>query len=333
MYGSLTERITRSLAFMLRHQPEEFDLELDRHGFGDLEDVVCALNERLGEPIEAEDVSEAIEAGDRQRYEISDGKIRALYGHSFQVDPGESVEPPEELFVGVGSRDADRASRSGLHSGRRAFLHLARTFEEAREMGRRAAPEYAVITVHALDAWEDGIDFYDRISLFLSESIPTEFIEVGEVYDDGIRRESRGGRRGGGRGRGGPRRSRRDDDDRGRGRDSRRHREPVEEPEALVRDEPSPAPARDPEPARAKPDPAPPEPAPADEASEGFGEGVFGAQVEAAPQHEPDHEPEHELQHEAEAHSEPAEEAGAPEAHKPAEKETADGGGFGAGIL
>lgn len=329
MYGSLTERITRSLAFMLRHQPEEFDLELDRHGFGDLEDVVCALNERLGDPIEAKDVSEAIDAGDRQRYEISDGKIRALYGHSFPVDPGESVEPPEELFVGVGSRDADRASRSGLHSGRRAFLHLARTFDEAREMGRRAAPEYAVITVHALDAWEDGIDFYDRISLFLSESIPTEFIEVGEVYDDGIRRESRGGRRGGGRGRGGPRRSRRDDDDRGRGRDSRRHREPVEEPEALVMDEPNPAPARDPEPARTKPVPAPPEAAPANDAVEGFGEGIFGAPAETAP--EPIREPEPEVQ--PEAHSGPVEEAATSESQEPAEKETADGGGFGAGIL
>ena len=45
--GTLNEQITRSLAYMLRHQPEEFDLELDAHGYGDLGDVVCALNERL----------------------------------------------------------------------------------------------------------------------------------------------------------------------------------------------------------------------------------------------------------------------------------------------
>jgi len=214
MYGSLTERITRSLAYMLRHQPEEFDLELDEQGFGDLEDIVYALNERLGEPIEEEDVVEAIGGGDRPRYEIVEGRIRALYGHSFPVDPGESSEPPEELFVGVSARDADRARTHGLHGGRRAFLHLARTFDEGLEMGRRAGPEYAVVTIHALDAWEEGIEFYDRRALFLAESIPTQFIEVGEVRTDGARREAREGREG--RGYGGGRRGRQRDGERQR---------------------------------------------------------------------------------------------------------------------
>jgi RNA:NAD 2'-phosphotransferase (TPT1/KptA family) len=38
------------------------------------------LNERLGEPVETEDVSQAVEGGDRPRYEIREGRIRALYG-------------------------------------------------------------------------------------------------------------------------------------------------------------------------------------------------------------------------------------------------------------
>ena len=40
---ALIERITRSLAYMLRHQPEKFDLELDKEGFGELDEVVRAL--------------------------------------------------------------------------------------------------------------------------------------------------------------------------------------------------------------------------------------------------------------------------------------------------
>ena len=144
---------------MLRHQPEEFDLELDRFGWGDLEDVVYALQERTGSTVEEEDVAEAIESSDRPRYEIKDGKIRALYGHSIQIDPGEPTEPPDELFIGVGSRDASRAEDSGLRSGRRAFLHLARTEEEARESGRRIARDYAVVTVFAGEAFDEGTDF------------------------------------------------------------------------------------------------------------------------------------------------------------------------------
>jgi len=253
------ERLTRKLAYMLRHQPEEFDVEVDKFGYADLEDVLDALSEELDEDIEEEDVTEAIEAGDRPRYEILDGKIRALYGHSIKVDPGEPTEPPEELYLGMGSRDADRASKSGLNAGRRRFLHLATSEDDAKEMGRRAAPEYTVVTVFARDAWEDGVSFYDRKALFLSDAISTDHLEVGEIYTDGERsdRGRRRGRgrdtRGGGRGRGGRSDDRRgggdrdqsrgndSDRDRGRGdsrRDERRDERPARREEAPAQDAP-----------------------------------------------------------------------------------------------
>ncbi|QDV08633.1 RNA 2'-phosphotransferase [Planctomycetes bacterium Poly30] len=279
--GSLHERITRALAFMLRHQPEDFDLELDRFGWGDLEDVLYALQERLGSSVDEDDVLDAIEASDRPRYEVDGDKIRALYGHSFPIDPGEATEPPDELFIGVGSRDAERAEEHGLRSGRRAFLHLARTEEEAREAGRRAAKDYAVITVYAGEAYDEGIDFYDRGSLFLADEVPTEFIEVGDIQHDGIERDARrsrgrrsnegprggGGRRGRGRGRG---RGHYEEDDRGprdRDRAGRGDRSERDERPAAPREE-----ARKPEPPREEPrreapvrEEAPRKPAPREE--------------------------------------------------------------------
>lgn len=225
------ERITRSLAKMLRHAPEEFDVELDRFGFADCREVVQVLNECIGQPIDENDLAEAIEAGDRPRYSIENGRIRALYGHSIEVDPGEPEKPQELLYVGLGSRDAERAERYGLRAGRRSFLHLAKDFEEARETGRRQARTYVVVTVYALDAWEQGVNFYDRGALYLSEPIPTEFLEAGEVHDDGTpprrdgdRGRERRGPRGGGRSRDGGRRERgrrggRDGESGGRRRD------------------------------------------------------------------------------------------------------------------
>ena len=222
--SDLIERITRSLAYMLRHQPEEFDLELDAHGYGELEEVVRALSERLGEDIEVEDVEEAISSGDRPRYEIEGDRVRALYGHSIDVDPGEPAQPPDMLYVGINSRDARRAVQYGLRGGRRRFLHLARTLEDARETGRRTGVEYSVLTVHALDAWEDGVNFYDRQALFLAEQIPTEFLELAESRDDGIEREPRGRDRSRGGRRGGRDSAPRGGRGRGRGRDGARER-------------------------------------------------------------------------------------------------------------
>ena len=309
--GSLNERITRALAFMLRHQPEEFDIELDRFGWGDLEDVIYALQERIGSHVEDEDVEEAIAASDRQRYEIKDDKIRALYGHSFPIDPGEPTEPPDELFIGVGSRDAARAEEKGLRSGRRAFLHLARTEEEAREAGRRAAREYAVITVFAGEAFDEGIDFYDRGSLFLADEVPVEFLEVGETFDDGFEREhgrrSRG-RRNNDRPRGGGRRRGRRDDDEDRGRGRSRDRDRDEEPRPARREEREERPARE-EPASSGP---------------GFGLGLDGGRAS---------EPEPEVAAEPEVIEEIAPEP-APEPEAPAAEETPStpGFGFGAGL-
>lgn len=183
-HPALIERITRSLAYMLRHQPDEFDLEVDDHGYGELTDVIRALNERLGEAVAEDDVREAVESGDRQRYEIVGDRIRALYGHSIEVQPGEPARPPERLFVGVSRADADRARRYGLRPGRRRFLHLALTPEDALETAQRTAREHEVIVVRAMEAWDAGINFYDRISLFLSDPIPTQFLE-GAVREAG----------------------------------------------------------------------------------------------------------------------------------------------------
>ncbi|MBI5435092.1 MAG: RNA 2'-phosphotransferase, partial [Planctomycetes bacterium] len=192
---ALIERITRSLAYMLRHQPHEFDLELDAHGYGGVDEVVRALNERLGEPVERPDLEAAIVAGDRPRYEIVGEKVRALYGHSIPVEPGEPGQPPELLYVGLGARDAERALEHGLSGGRRRFLHLARSVDDARESGRRAGREYAVLVVRATEAWEEGVNFYDRHALFLSEAIPTRFIGLHARYQDGEDRHTseRGG--------------------------------------------------------------------------------------------------------------------------------------------
>jgi putative RNA 2'-phosphotransferase len=183
---ALIERITRSLAFMLRHQPETFDLELDAHGFSDLDDVVHALNERLGEPIEEEDVREAVQSGDRPRYQIEGDRIRALYGHSIPVEPGPSSKPPEFLYVAIPASELERARRFGLRGGRRRFLHLAITKEDAAESGRRASRSYAILLIHALDAWEEGVSFFDRVALWLAEEVPTHLIEVEGTYDDGV---------------------------------------------------------------------------------------------------------------------------------------------------
>lgn len=347
---NLNERITRLLAYMLRHQPDDFDVELDREGYGDVDEVVRALTERTGDDLELADLEKAIDSGGRQRYEIVDGKIRALYGHSIQIDPGKSCEPPAELFLGMPARDQERMERFGLRGGRRRFLHLSLTEEEAKETGARTAVEYVVVRVKATDAWEEGVDFFDRKSIWLAPELPSYALEVVGTYEDGSdpavrrgeapggRRESRdggGGRERGGRERGGRERGGRGRGERGgrgRGRDERggrsesaerpaRTEAPREErPARTEAPKPAPAPQPAPKPApQAAPKPAPqaaPKPAPqaAPKPTGGFGAGVI-------------EEPKPKREEPKAAPPKPT----PPPAPKPAPEPPA-GGGFGAGL-
>ena len=315
-HPALIERITRSLAYMLRHQPEKFDLELDKEGFGELDDVVRALGERLGEPVEPADVMAAVEGGDRPRYELRGSMIRALYGHSIPVEPGEPSQPPEFLYVGIDARDLERAQQYGLRGGRRRFLHLALSAEDAREAGRRAAQDYAILQVFSMDAWEEGVNFYDRRTLYLCEQIPTQYLQVLERGSDGYeprseagergdgpsrRREERGGR--GGRGDRGDRRPRHEDraprhEDRAPRHEDRAPREeryerrdergPREERFERRDERRGPPPRRDEprrdEPRREEPRREAPRPAaPAANDGGGFGLGIFEEERKATP--------------------------------------------------
>ncbi len=73
------------------------------------------------------------------RFQVLDGGIRALYGHSFEVsDLHElSVDRPEELYHGTSWGSLDSILASGLIPRTRRQVHLSNSMAEAMEVGRR----------------------------------------------------------------------------------------------------------------------------------------------------------------------------------------------------
>ena len=75
--------LSRVLSHALRHDPGHYGLELDPEGWVGLREVVAALRSRPGwEPVGVADIEETLAAASKQRHEIRDGRIRAIYGHS-----------------------------------------------------------------------------------------------------------------------------------------------------------------------------------------------------------------------------------------------------------
>ncbi|KZZ48025.1 hypothetical protein A3759_18045, partial [Thalassolituus sp. HI0120] len=153
---------------------------LDRNGFVELANVLEALNS-VGDnslpKITAEDVELMIQASEKQRHEIVDGKIRALYGHSL---PGLIAREPfvpdsqMELYHATSPELVGNILEQGLKPMGRQYVHLSPSKQVALEVGRRKVSKPVLFQVDSKVAVDSGVQFYTgNEKVVLADSIPS----------------------------------------------------------------------------------------------------------------------------------------------------------------
>jgi putative RNA 2'-phosphotransferase len=172
------ERFSRWMAYVLRHNPERYGLQPDKHGFVDL-DTFIQIAKRRYPNVTPEQLREFISLNGAARFEVSGAQLRARYGHSIPVEPvGPAVEPPEHLFFGTEAAKQDEILAQGLQPVERRNLHLSTTVDEALSIASRKAEQPAVFRILAKEAHQAGVAFYRESSLYLASRIPAEFIRL-----------------------------------------------------------------------------------------------------------------------------------------------------------
>lgn len=180
---STTRRQLSKLASQaLRHRPDLYDLQPDAEGWVTIEDFLRAARATGGTlaGVTAEDLTETIAKADKQRHELNETSIRALYGHSLAdtiVKP--QAQPPETLFHGTSPAAWARIRTQGLHPMSRQYVHLSVDQAMARQVGGRRGPEVVILAVRAAAASRSGIAFRlgnDRV--WLADPIPPEFVSA-----------------------------------------------------------------------------------------------------------------------------------------------------------
>lgn len=172
--------VSKQISYWLRHDPE--DLDIDENGYVEIEGLLEKLRDRFPD-IDRDFLEELVEEG-KQRYEIKDDRIRAIYGHSMDVD----LDLPEdkevkELYKGVTRKTAYRILMNGLEARDRNMIHLSSTMDIAEEMGKRRTEDPVILKVDVESAREDGIRFYQATeNIYLSDEIPVEHIEKCEDF-------------------------------------------------------------------------------------------------------------------------------------------------------
>ena len=170
-------RISRYLSYLLRHNPE--GLRMDERGFVSLAEVLSKLRKRFPQVTEGL-IREIVERSDRRRFEIKDGKIRALYGHSIPVklDLKEDDEV-KVLYHGTTQEAAGRILRTGLKPMRRNWVHLSPTVEIAKLIGLRRTSKPVILEVDAEKARRNGVKFYRATDeIYLCREVPPSCIRL-----------------------------------------------------------------------------------------------------------------------------------------------------------
>lgn len=170
---------SKVIAYALRHNPDEFGLSLDEKGFVNIDDLISSLKEK-GIKVTYEDLVEMINTMDKERFEIVDNKIRALYGHSVDVEVVKySSVPPDILYHGTSHENYKLIINSGLKPMDRRYVHLSTDVKTAIKTGKRRDDDPIVLCIDARTAYQDGINFYyANDNVWLCDYVDTKYINV-----------------------------------------------------------------------------------------------------------------------------------------------------------
>jgi len=182
------EMLGRTMAGVLRHFPERYDLEMDKNGWIDLRDFITALqtrNRRL-RFLKPHHVVGLIETDPKGRYQFQDGRIRATYGHTFDVEldlPTENI--PDALYYPTSEADWPNLQAGGLKPGDRKMVHLSRTYEAALEAGRVRNPNPVIVEIDAKGARAGGnVIMKAGKTVYLTQVVPGEFLHRAERVEE-----------------------------------------------------------------------------------------------------------------------------------------------------
>ncbi len=173
--------LSKEISYALRHAPWEYELELDENGWVSVDQLLNALRENSKwENVTEEDLRYIIDNSDKKRHEISNGKIRAFYGHSIpQKIVKEASEPPKILYHGTPVRFTGSIMKSGLLPNKRQYVHLSADIDTALQVGKRRDDNPAILVIDAETAWKDGIMFYlGNDKVWLADTVPAKYIKV-----------------------------------------------------------------------------------------------------------------------------------------------------------
>lgn len=172
------QNLGKFLSLILRHKPEIINLQLDLHGWADVQELITKVNQS-GTYLDFETLERIVITNNKQRYAFDEKKqkIRANQGHSIKVDLELTpVTPPKILYHGTAKRFLASIKEKGILKGSRQYVHLSADIETARKVGQRHG-QAIILPLDIAQLQKINQPFYlSKNKVWLTNDIPSQYI-------------------------------------------------------------------------------------------------------------------------------------------------------------
>ena len=179
-------KISKFLSYILRHHPDTIESSLDEEGYLniDLDELILRMKTKKkfqDTTLNKSILMEVVNEDAKGRYEITDNKIRARYGHSIDgifIFLTEK-ELPNHLYHGTPKKNLDNILKEGLKPMGRNLVHLTEDETDALNVGKRHGKDVILLRIDVKEALKENIKFWKPgKNVYTAKFIPAKFISI-----------------------------------------------------------------------------------------------------------------------------------------------------------
>ena len=184
MSGKEANALSRKMTAALRHSPDKFGLNMDKHGWVKISELASALKKiRRLRWINPSHIIAVAFTDPKGRFHVDSdrGLIRASYGHTIEIDISDypDANDYEYLYYPATEEEVDIILISGLKPSERSFIHLSTTLEQAISAGRVHTDDPIILVVDVKRAMEDGVVIKKASPyICIAKEVPAKYISV-----------------------------------------------------------------------------------------------------------------------------------------------------------
>lgn len=156
------QEISKFLSFVLRHKPQEIQLNMDEQGWVLIQALIDQARRIKKVELTYSQIQQVVANNDKQRFKLSEDGcyIRANQGHSIKVDLELIGKmPPDILYHGTARRFLPAIQLQGLLPMSRQYVHLTSDQSTALSVGQRYG-QPVLLSINAKAMHADAVEFF-----------------------------------------------------------------------------------------------------------------------------------------------------------------------------